>query len=123
MVEKSVLSCKFCGKEFDEIPALKTHEEDFHSKKKSYSCNHCDKKFAERGSFKIHERIHSGYSAQYDNKCNIINMVSVKTPISINVLTIFFGVRMVVCVAKDLKYLSNLFVFFSVSFSKIQATY
>ena len=72
MVEKSVVSCKFCGKEFDEIPALKTHEEDFHTKEKSYSCNHCNKKFAEKTSFKLHERIHSGHSAQYNNKCDTI---------------------------------------------------
>lgn len=59
MVEKSVVSCKFCGKEFGEIPALKTHE-DLHTKEKSYSCNHCDKTFVHQTSFKLHERIHSG---------------------------------------------------------------
>ena len=59
MVEKSVVSCKFCGKEFGEIPALKAHE-DLHTKEKSYSCNHCDKTFVHQTSFKLHERIHSG---------------------------------------------------------------
>ena len=59
MVEKSVVSCKFCGKEFGEIPALKTHE-DLHTKEKSYSCNHCDKTFVHKTSFKLHEKIHSG---------------------------------------------------------------
>ena len=82
MVEKSVVSCKFCGKEFGEIPALKTHE-DLHTKEKFYSCNHCDKTFVHKTSFKLHEKIHSGMPNMIMNVTShdrYIDSISVKTP-------------------------------------------